>query len=291
MSTSELHRLERGLRAVLWELRAYLPDLVLIGGWVPHLHRRYGPFPEWRGSLSLTAELDILVSRQLPAGERPPLRELLIAAGFEQGPGSEVNAVWAREPDRGEKIEFLTPAVMLRRNQHTVPVWEQPGIAAIPLADLDFLARHPVEISIPVVHSAGDVTLQVRVPQLGAYVVNKACTFSRRGRRGDSAEAPKGGKDLLYLHDLMAAGTAVIDHIEREIRSIASTSHADGEQVHTAVNHVDLAIRAGDANRNVQAAASMLVERGDAATATAAQQRLRGYLTDLLEILSAADPG
>lgn len=52
---SELHRLERGLRAVLRELRDHLPDLVLIGGWVPHLHRRYGPVPEWRGSLSLTA--------------------------------------------------------------------------------------------------------------------------------------------------------------------------------------------------------------------------------------------
>lgn len=43
---AEIERLERGVRAVLWELRDYLPDLVLIGGWVPHLHRRYGPFPE-----------------------------------------------------------------------------------------------------------------------------------------------------------------------------------------------------------------------------------------------------
>jgi hypothetical protein len=51
----EIERLERGLRSVLWELRDYLPDLVLIGGWVPHLHRRYGGFPEWRGELSLTS--------------------------------------------------------------------------------------------------------------------------------------------------------------------------------------------------------------------------------------------
>jgi hypothetical protein len=43
---AEIERLERGLRSVLWTLRDYLPDLVLIGGWVPHLHRRYGVFPE-----------------------------------------------------------------------------------------------------------------------------------------------------------------------------------------------------------------------------------------------------
>lgn len=35
----------------------------------------------------------------------------------------------------------------------------------------------------------------------------------------------------------------------------------------------------------------MLVERGDALETGAALSRVRGYLTDLLDILSEADPG
>jgi hypothetical protein len=281
-----MRKLEHGLRAVLWELRDYLPELVLIGGWVPHLHRRYGPFPEWRGSLSFTAELDILVPCRLPRGERPPLRDVLVAAGFEQAPGSEVKAVWARAPDRGEKIEFLAPAVMLRRKGQTVPVQGQPGLAAIPLADIDFLARHTTELGVPVLAHDGQRSLQVRVPRLGAYVINKACTFSRRGSPGDPAELPKAGKDLLYLHDLMAAGPEVVAHIEREIKAIAEPGHADAGQARTAANLLDLTLRAGSASRTVQAAASLLMERADAPSAGAALEQVRGYLPDLLEILS-----
>lgn len=287
---SEHVKLERGLRAVLWELRDYLSDLVLIGGWVPHLHRRYGPIAEWRGALSFTAELDVLVPRRLPRRDRPPLAEVLAAAGFERGPGSEVNAVWAREPERGEKIEFLAPAGMLRRHAQTVPVEEQPGLTAIPLADVDFLARHTVDLAVPVLHSDGVTTLRVRVPTLGAYTVNKGCTFARRGSPRGPGEAPKGAKDLLYLHDLVAAGPDVVQHIEREIRRIAGKRQADAGQVHTAANHLRLALGAGETNRNLHAAAAMLAERGDAPRAGAALARLRGYLADLLEILSSRSP-
>jgi hypothetical protein len=192
---SELVRLERGLRAVLWELHDYLPDIVLIGDWVPHLHRRYGPFPEWLGNLSLTAELDLLVERRLPRGDRPSLPEILAAASFEQGPGSAVNAVWARQAGAGEMIEFLVPfSGRPRRNQATVPVHEQPDLAAIPLHYVDLLARHTTTLRIPVLSDAGDGGLDLRVPTLGAYTVNKAFTFSRRGAPSDANQAPKSAK-------------------------------------------------------------------------------------------------
>lgn len=180
---------------------------------------------------------------------------------------------------------------MLRRRQQTVAVQEQPGLAAIPLADVDFLARHTVALAIPILQLDGAATLQVRVPTLGAYAVNKACTFGRRGSATDPDAPPKGAKDLLYLHDLMAAGSAVVAHIERDVDAIARSTRADAEHVHSATNHLHLALGGGEASPILRVAASMLAERGGGLSASAALGQLRGYLTDLLEILSEADSG
>lgn len=42
---------EQAFRRVLWLLRGYLPDLVIIGGWVPYLYKRFGGDP-WKGRQS-----------------------------------------------------------------------------------------------------------------------------------------------------------------------------------------------------------------------------------------------
>lgn len=286
---AEIERLERGLRSVLWALRDYLPDLVLIGGWVPHLHRRYGPFPEWRGELSLTSELDVLVDRLLPRGERPSLPEVLKEARFEQAPGSHVNAVWARSLDTGEMIEFLAPfAGRMRAGEVTIPVPGHPGLTAIPLHYIDFLARYTTALRVPVVGHAAEAVLEVRVPTLGAYAVNKAYTFSRRGNAAKADEASKAAKDLLYLHDLMAAGPAVAEQIERDVAAVAAGPVADTEQVRGAVNHLNLALHGGPLGRHLTHTVSMLLERQGESNPRAAMARLRGHLLDLHEILSSA---
>jgi hypothetical protein len=100
--------LEQALRRVLWTLRPYLPDLIVIGGWVPHLYRRYGGFTEWKSHLSGTAEVDVLVRDAMDSSSRTPLAEILEAAGFttdDEGRG----AVWENAPGTGEKIEFFIP--------------------------------------------------------------------------------------------------------------------------------------------------------------------------------------
>ncbi|HEX9940054.1 MAG TPA: GSU2403 family nucleotidyltransferase fold protein [Longimicrobium sp.] len=285
---SELARLERGLRAVLWELRDYLPDLVLIGGWAPHLHRRYGPFADWRGDLSLTSELDLLVNRHLARAGRPSLPDILTAADFDQAPGSSVNAVWARRADAGELIEFLVPfAGRPRRGQVTVPVQEQPGLTAIPLHHVDMLARHTTVLRIPILTHHAEVTLEVHVPTLGAYAVNKAYTFSRRGTPNDPGEAPKSAKDLLYLHDLMAAGAAVADQIERDVAAVAGGSPADADQVRGAASHLGLALKGGELGRHLDVTVSMLMERTGSPDRSRARATLLGHLTDLHDILTS----
>lgn len=59
--------LECPLRQTLWVLREYLPELVLIGGWVPELYRRYGGFAGWSSRSSYTTKLDVLVEADAAA--------------------------------------------------------------------------------------------------------------------------------------------------------------------------------------------------------------------------------
>ena len=97
---------EQALRRVLWALRPYLPDLIVIGGWVPHLYRRYGGFSDWKSRLSGTAEVDVLVADGMDASSRPPLADILDAAGFRC---DDQGAVWENGLGTGERIEFFVP--------------------------------------------------------------------------------------------------------------------------------------------------------------------------------------
>ena len=72
---------EEALLKLLWSIREYLSEIVIIGGWVPHLYRQYGGFSAWSAELSFTYEMDVLVDRSLPPRDRAPLAKLLEAAG------------------------------------------------------------------------------------------------------------------------------------------------------------------------------------------------------------------
>src|SRR5689334_20627991 len=90
---------ERGLRRVLWDLRDYLSDLVIVGGWVPYLYQRYGGFSRWRGPISQTSEVDVLLRRTQVTGKKP-LRDLLISNEFRPVDGTQA-AVWESDPAAG----------------------------------------------------------------------------------------------------------------------------------------------------------------------------------------------
>jgi hypothetical protein len=86
-SNEQRRVLEAGLRRILRALEPYLADLVLIGAWVPYLHRRYGGIERWDAGLSFTSELDALVATgRLDPRERPPLADLCDRPAFDQPP-------------------------------------------------------------------------------------------------------------------------------------------------------------------------------------------------------------
>lgn len=215
--------LERTLRSILRELEPYLSDMVLIGGWVPYLYRWYGGFASWGGADTLTFEVDVLVERPLPAGSRQDLAAVLCGAGFHALGGASPAAVWVRSVEAGEKIEFITEHRGTAHVQgHAVPVTEQPGLAAISLVELEVMRSHTRTLILPAISGAHPV--EVRVPTLGAYVVNKGLTFIQRGQRRDESGAPKLAKDLLYLRDLASAGDEVMAAIAEDVESIARAS-------------------------------------------------------------------
>ncbi|HWZ58989.1 MAG TPA: hypothetical protein VNW46_08455 [Gemmatimonadaceae bacterium] len=269
------------LRRVLTVLRPYLADLVLIGGWVPDLYRQYGALPGWTSELSFTSELDVLVSTDgVPTGDRPPLAVLLTEAGLRPIGDMVGAAVWAHA-DGGDAIEFLVPhRGPLRPSAGPVPVTGQPGVTAIMLPGVEFLGRHTTVLHVP----GDDDILAVRVPRLGAYVINKGLIFPRRVPRSGLAFNPKRAKDLLYLRDLMAAGTAVSDVITRDIRVILDSDPVAQFMVDSVVSHLDFAV-AGTFADDVDRAVAMLIEREPAHSRASARADILGHLVDALELL------
>ena len=274
---------EPALRRILWELRPYLDEVVIIGGWVPYLYRRYGGIAAWAAGFSLTAEVDVLVDRPLSAGERPTVPEILRASGF--SPSSDVGrgAVWLGDVAAGERVEFLVPHTGTAHQQGTVvPIALQGGMGAISLPGLELLRRYRRRMAIPVARPDGGGELQVWVPLLGAYVVNKACTFLGRQAHADG-DNPKRAKDLLYLRDVAAAGPEVLDHVAHDLRQLRKDRPA-ANSMRQAASFLRIALTDPSA-ASVARAASMLRERETTGSDAAAESDVRGSLTDLLELL------
>src|SRR5918996_395698 len=95
----------------------------------------------------------------------------------------------AKKPEVGEKIEFLIshsgPFQTLGEIRAVV---DQPGLGAISLEGLWFLRQHVSMLPVQIMGANREAdTLQVLVPRLGAYMMNKAATFSRVEREGMSS--------------------------------------------------------------------------------------------------------
>lgn len=274
--------LDRSLQAVLWALRDYLPDLVLIGGWVPELYRRYGGFPAWASKLSGTSEADVLVPASIPRGARTSIPDALRAAGFEPHDPKMMAPVWTRNIEKGERVEFLIPfATPVMRRGHPVLIENQPGLGALALpTDLGLLLRHTEFVRAPIGFDEKPTRYaDVRVPTLGAYVVNKAVTFQDRPP-DVGGKASKRSKDLLYLRDIAAAGEVVLSRVETDVDQIVRSDRSAQHQIQLAKARLSAALT-GDF---LEVAEMLSVREG--LSLRAAESDIRGYLTDLFELLS-----
>lgn len=262
---------ERALLSILRTFEGYREDVVLVGGWVPYLHLRYGRASEANGRTSLTTEADIALPSRLAREGRRPLHEMLREEGFR--PQGDTGVIWSREAERGQTIEFLQlhrgPA---ESRGKPGPVEEQPGIRALRLTHLWPLRTFTEELSL---HGT-----TLRVPILAAFVLNKANTFNLRQGEG---RALKAGKDLLYVRDVVAPGPNVKRLVADGLETMIE--HERGERVakaiHRAVVHLGR-----PADQFHSAAADILAER-DQLSRIDAEADIRGHLEDAREILDA----
>lgn len=267
---------ERRLHQVLWSLRDYLTDLVVVGGWVPQLYRRYGGLASWQADLSGTVEVDVMVPGRVPPEGRPAISGVLRREGFAPVDPGPSHAIWESEAP-GHRVEFLVhhtgPALAIGSVQS---VEEQEPLGAIRLPGLELLARFTRVLEIRVAHHGQGSLLSVTVPTLGAFAVSRGAIFHRR------ADGDRGGKDLAYIHDVLAAGDDVVGMVMDDVRRIVQGSRPARDYVQYAATQVSLAVKRDQPV--VTRAARLLAERSGAQE-DAARRTLIGYLTDYVELL------
>lgn len=276
MSRTEL---ERSLRKILDTLRDYLDDLVLIGGWVPYLYLTYASTSSRSAVTSLTTEADVLIPGELTRGERRPISEILEDADFR--PVEPNRVIWAREPERGETIEFFRahqgPADSVGKPT-LIP--DQPGLTAVTLDHLWILEAYVQRLTIPPAEDHGD-TLEIRIPRLGGFVLNKANTFNLRS---GPDRAHKGGKDLVYLRDIMAAGEEDSGFVEEDLNVMMASDNEKKVRVTRYIRRATVHLE--KAAPNFHSSAAKILEEREGMVFAEARADVEGHLADLTDLLN-----
>ncbi|MBK7906106.1 MAG: hypothetical protein IPJ78_06010 [Gemmatimonadetes bacterium] len=246
------------LRDILRVLAPYLPDIVIIGGWVPELHRRHGT-ATWRTTPARTTARGL-------AG--PPAR-----------PGT-FPADWVSADTETTVVEFLMARPGPAMSDSPRQVDMQGYLGAILIDDAEVLSAFTCEL---VVRSDED-QWTVRVPTLGAWAIGKALTFSARQIPLDrTPNDDKRAKDLLYLRDLIHAGPDVLQQLERDLAMLVGVPH--GRRI------ADRAVErlVAPADIIVDHAARRLAERDGRAVAVA-RVEIVGAMQEISEMIRSGDP-
>lgn len=271
--------LDSVLLPVLWELREHLSHLVLIGGWVPQLHRRFSGEAGWSMAPIATLELDILLTEAVPGGARRTLAVTLLEAGFRPMGRGRAPAVWERDTALGERIEFFLDHVGPGRGVGKVRMSQAgEGVAGMSLDGLAFLSENSVELRVPgpPYVESGEL-LGVRVPTLPAFLVHKGTIFFRRRERDRRA------KDLLYIVEMMAQEASLVKRIESGIKELCQASAAGASVARTARNNVFVLLSQPDEGFLSEVSGALQVRHGW--SQDLAKARARGFLSDFADLI------
>ena len=159
---------------VLFILRDYLPNVILIGGCVPYIYSRY----MFGSNLPpvYTKDLDILASNEVPI-LKESIVSLLVNAGY-KGRVLKIDQnqffKFESRSATGFEVEFLTTEPTKMHGESMVI---QSGLRAQILPGLDLLLVHNTEVKIRDKIDGKTIDIKVHVPTPGAFVLNKINSY------------------------------------------------------------------------------------------------------------------
>jgi hypothetical protein len=187
-------------------LKPYLDDIVVVGGWVPFLYRKYGNMPARHPSVR-TTDIDIAVPRNVPDKGRPTIDNLLLKAGYTvQIFGSQGGAVKYEMAAPPTEIEFITPEIG-KPGEPSIVV--QSGLRAQALRYVQILIENTRQIAVNDSISGVNISSLIKVPSPAAFIFQKALSLPQRRL--------KAAKDLYYIFDLLDSTTETQILIPQEI--------------------------------------------------------------------------
>lgn len=162
-----------------------------------------------------TLDVDVALPRPLPHGRGLDL--LLAEAAFEEEMAGEntppvTRYAWPSREAPEAVVDFLTPA----RGAGIEATLRTGGVVAQQLRTLDVLLEEPLELSIDERSETENFVGAVRVPRLGAFLLQKVQTLSSR-------RATKRDKDLFYIFDLADESRGLRKRIEADVEQIRLT--------------------------------------------------------------------
>jgi len=174
------------LLAALGALEPYLGDIVVVGGWVPHIYAQV-EMPQNDAIALRTRDIDIAVPRIMPERGRP-ISEVLGAAGFECEFRSRatppVTAYVGKRGGGDIEIEFLTTAQGAEEGVRSVG-----GVTATELRYIDIPLANRWGIPLEMLTDGG-LRGQVFVPTPSAFIVHKLLAHKRRLDRSKRPNLP-----------------------------------------------------------------------------------------------------
>ncbi|MFH1784553.1 MAG: GSU2403 family nucleotidyltransferase fold protein [bacterium] len=184
-----LEKIEAIFFNVLEDIRDYLPDLTLVGGWMPYIYSNF----LWKTSVKnpvTTADIDFGVGQTVAKVYSKTIFETLSSLGYKEHHiklGKIFPVVLYKEKI---PVEFITYP---RANIKAIEKMVGQQIQINKIDKFDFLLRHRIPVSI----RSKKKSYTLNCPKPSAFLYHKGATFI------DREDEEKQAKDLYYMYFIL----------------------------------------------------------------------------------------